>query len=151
MIKAATLMQATWRGYQHKREFQELKSACIIIQCSVRQHIAKKHLKQLGEERCGALMIQKSWRGLQQRKKYQHLRNSVITLQSFIRQQQARKYLEGLRNEKIECEHNAALVLQKTWRMQREKACFNQKIKSILKIQAFWRGFQQRRKYQSLK
>ena len=95
--------------------------------------------------------IQSSWLGLKQRRKYEDLKRASIVIQCLVRRHQAKNYLEQLRQEKRDSQHKAAILIQKTWKMSREKSYFNAKIKSIVKIQASWRGLQQKRKYENLK
>merc|ERR1711879_1025081 len=65
-IKAATLIQAHWRGFQQKTKFMRLKLACIVIQMRVRQYLSRVNNHVNEEMICAALIIQKAWRGQKQ-------------------------------------------------------------------------------------
>merc|ERR1712038_1015235 len=178
-IKSIVKIQASWKGLLQRRKYEDWKRASIVIQCLVRKHQAKNYLEQLRQEKRdsqhkAAILIQKtwkmcrekayfalkikaivkiqaSWRALLQRRKYEEWKRASIVIQCLVRTHQAKNYVEKLRQEKRDSQHRAAILIQSTWKMRREKAYFALKIESIVKIQASWRGMLQRRKYEDWK
>ena len=89
-IKAATLIQAHWRGFQQKTKFMRLKLACIVIQMRVRQYLSRVNNNVNEEMICAALIIQKAWRGQKQRQIYKDMKekmeiDAATTIQKYWR------------------------------------------------------------------
>ncbi|KAL7473673.1 hypothetical protein ACHAXS_014162 [Conticribra weissflogii] len=46
-VRKAIIIQKFWRGIPYRRRYQQMKSSIIVIQCSIRQKLARSHLKEL--------------------------------------------------------------------------------------------------------
>jgi myosin V len=102
--RAATLIQASWRGYSARSKYLAVRRQVILLQALVRGILVRRSYRSVREERA-ALTIQRTWRGSVERRKFLRIRSKVILAQCCVRRRLARNELRGLREEARSISH----------------------------------------------
>eukprot|EP00057_Strongylocentrotus_purpuratus_P032518 XP_787918.3 PREDICTED: abnormal spindle-like microcephaly-associated protein homolog isoform X1 [Strongylocentrotus purpuratus] len=162
---AIITLQAAFRGYLQKKEYQRTRAAVITLQSSTRCYLARKDFTQKrsativlqrrfralvtgrqlhADYRClraAAITMQASFRCHVQRTWYLKQRSAVVTVQAEVRKRLARRQYLQLRS--------AAIVLQTRFRarmlMLQLTQDYKAKRSSVILFQALYRGQVQRK------
>ena len=102
--RAATIIQASWRGFATRSKYLATRNQIIRLQSSARGFLVRRNYRAVREERA-ALTIQKIWRGSLDRRRFLSIRAKVILAQCCIRRHAARKELKALREEARSISH----------------------------------------------
>lgn len=157
--------KAYLQGKYERKKFLRKRTAVIRLQTAFRAMKARQLLKQVR----AACLLQSFWRMRQERLSFLHVKNCVILLQAHVRkwQQQRRykKYRHAARVIQTQYRghlatkravllynriYSAVVVLQTAYRNMRSKkeACM---FRSAVTVQAFYRAYITRKKFQKLK
>ena len=141
--KAATTIQAAWKGYQQKMAYQNTYNKIVVLQSFARMCIQKKRLKKIQAQRqkC-AVLIQAAWKGYACRSSYMMKREKLILIQAWARMLIARQKYKMV----LEQRNSAALIIQRNFKKFKAIQLLTclKKDKAATTIQATWRGYQQR-------
>ena len=107
--RAATKVQAAYRGHKAFADFNKKKHAAVQIQSLFRGMKAKRRANGLKMDK-SALTVQRIWKGAKERKKFLHHRNSVTKVQGLWR---AKKAKQALRQLRVEARQAASLLKDK--------------------------------------
>lgn len=107
--RAATRIQARYRGHRAYTKFNKEKTAAVSIQSGFRGMKARRKAHALKEDK-SALFIQSRWKGSKERRSFLHHRKSVINIQCAWRSKAARRALKQLR---VEARQAGALLKDK--------------------------------------
>lgn len=102
--RAATLIQASWRGYSARSKYNATRMQVIRLQSFARGYLVRRNYRSVREEK-SAIIIQKTWRGSVERRKFLAIRAKVILAQCCVRRRLARSELKGLREEARSISH----------------------------------------------
>jgi myosin V len=102
--RAATLIQANWRGYAARSKYSATRNQVIRLQSFARGFLVRRNYRSVREERA-AVTIQRIWRGSKDRRRYLRVRSQVILAQGCVRRHAARKELKTLREEAKSVSH----------------------------------------------
>ncbi|BFZ20292.1 hypothetical protein BsWGS_23331 [Bradybaena similaris] len=179
--KAAIVIQKNFKRYKAQQQFRAQQKSAILIQSVRRMLQAKRQLlslkqKKQEEDNKAAIVIQKSFKRYKAQQQFRAQQKSAILIQSMWRMLQAKKEFLSLKQKKRErsatliqsyfrrfrCKQefqlyrNAAITIQKTWRMHCAKNVLRKlqlenQIQAAIEIQRIYRGFIQRRSYIQLK
>ena len=140
---AATVIQATWRGYAVRRWLDKQCAACVKIQALVRSVLEQRRFLQVKN---ATVLIQKTYRatllGRKERQRFLHLRKCAVTLQSCYRGQRDRRLVKQIR---------AAVKIQSLVRAWRMHSKFLRLKRVTTKIQACARRHQAQRRFAEVK
>ncbi|XP_067086593.1 abnormal spindle-like microcephaly-associated protein [Osmerus mordax] len=162
---SATSIQAEWRRYITRKNYQSLRSQVIVLQACWRM---KRAVSDYRTMRWAATVIQKHTRaritGRKERENYLALRSAAIKIQRSYRNWTSRKFqiknhaasviqaaFRKWRSAKTARRNAAALKIQSWFRMH---TCHHRYVSvrlSAVLIQTWYRGQQQRRRLQVLK
>ncbi|XP_052129925.1 protein abnormal spindle isoform X2 [Frankliniella occidentalis] len=161
MCNAVILVQKRWRTIQITRqlsyEFLKIRSAAVVLQRHWRAILhGRKERQNYIIMLASTKLIQNVWRShklmMQEKEQYQSLRRATITVQKYTRGFLARKRCQVLREQKLHCTElyeSSARLIQKTWKnWYRKQKNLQEKSAAALKIQAYWRGYQSRKKFE---
>nr|XP_023650446.1 abnormal spindle-like microcephaly-associated protein [Paramormyrops kingsleyae] len=162
---AAIVIQAEWRRYLAVKRFQRLRHHAVVIQARVRMKVAVTAFRRLRwavmtfQQRRKASLLAK-----EHRQRYLSLRNAAITVQKSFRKW---KVLSSIRRnnaavviqtafrkwltQKRTCQAAAALRIQSWYRMLVCCRRYAKVLQNAVIIQAWYRGFKERKIYQILK
>nr|XP_017822011.3 abnormal spindle-like microcephaly-associated protein isoform X2 [Callithrix jacchus] len=150
-IRAARLIQTTWRKYKLKTDLKRHQEAedhsrsraAVTIQKAFCRMITRK----LETRRCAALQIQVFLQMAVYRRRFLQQKRAAVTLQRYFRTWQTRKQFLLYRK--------AAVVLQNHYRAflsaKHQRKVYLQIRSSVIVIQARIKGFIQKRKFQKMK
>ena len=166
---SATDIQAVWRGYVARRDYQEMReyiaaveiqrawrgfqcftdyvftiADVVIAQRTARQWLAKRRVKALREAKA-ATTIQAAFRGYSCHMAYLYSLVNVIIVQSVVR-----KWLHAKEYPRKLEEHKAAVKIQSRWRGHNVRYQAYRKVRecdAATMIQKTWRGFWQYSEY----
>ncbi|XP_021053288.1 abnormal spindle-like microcephaly-associated protein [Mus pahari] len=155
MHSSATLIQSKFRAFIVRRRFIALRKAAIFVQRKFRATLYAKHkLHQFLQLRKAAITIQSSYRRLMVQKKLQEMHRAAALIQATFRmhrtyvafhiwkcasiriQQRYRAYRTIKLQKEIllrEEQHSAAVIIQSTYRMHRQR-CFYQQLRWAAKV-----------------
>ncbi|KAJ3599740.1 hypothetical protein NHX12_033696 [Muraenolepis orangiensis] len=133
-IRRATItLQAAFRGMKTRQTVRQIHQAASAIQRGYRAHCERKHYLAL---KSSALTLQQRFRAnlaaKSQLEHYQKIRGAVILLQAAHRGQQVRN--------QISRQHQAATVIQASFRKHREQVKFQAMRLSTIIIQRYYRS-----------
>ncbi|XP_027493058.1 IQ calmodulin-binding motif-containing protein 1 isoform X1 [Corapipo altera] len=124
--QAASIIQATWRGFQTRRRLKKLPQAVTTLQRSFRakreqelQHLAKQK-----EDEALKLQMQ-----LQRQRAMRLFHERQLALLERVHASQVNKYME-------EMEDKSALTIQRFWRGYRARRIFHQQKQSLKEYKA---------------
>ncbi|KAG7258610.1 hypothetical protein CRUP_012560 [Coryphaenoides rupestris] len=131
--QSAIFLQAAFRGMASRKKTKQMHQAANAIQLAYRAHCDRKMYVAL---KSSALKLQQRYRAnlaaKRQLQQYQQIRRAAILLQAAYRGQQVRK--------EISCQHQAATVIQASFRKHRERAKFQAVRLSTITIQRYYRS-----------
>ncbi|XP_069793951.1 abnormal spindle-like microcephaly-associated protein isoform X2 [Narcine bancroftii] len=143
LSKSARLIQSTFRMHKQRKKFIAVRKAVIVIQTVLRTHLAHNRFLRC---RHAAITLQRHFRAKQQgRKEMQHLlklRQVVIKIQVTFRKRQARKEIR---------KNQAAVTIQRWYRMHRGKQKYQNTKKCCIRIQSWYRCCKAQRAFHSKK
>jgi myosin V len=102
--RAATLIQASWRGYSMRSKYLTTRNQIIRLQSAARGFLVRRTYRSVRQERA-AITIQSTWRGSVERRRFLSIRAKVILAQCCIRRRAARNELKVLREEARSISH----------------------------------------------
>ncbi|KAK0154627.1 Abnormal spindle-like microcephaly-associated [Merluccius polli] len=131
--QSAIILQAAFRGMASRRKTNQMHQAAKAIQLAYRAHCERKVYLAL---KSSALNLQQRFRAnvaaKYQLQQYRQMRRAVISLQAAYRGQQVRK--------EISRQHQAATVIQASFRKHREQVKFQAMRLSTIIIQRYYRS-----------
>ncbi|XP_057325109.1 protein abnormal spindle [Microplitis mediator] len=138
--KSAIIIQKNWKMFKLSQDFQQLRTAAIILQSQWRaRKLSIKFNQEYKLIRKTTVMIQQRYRARKVareiRKCYLETRESAIKLQSLWR---ANKLMKETRHQYLRY-RNAAICLQSKWRMIVTRRQYLIKKNAVIKIQLAWR------------
>ncbi|XP_036058918.1 abnormal spindle-like microcephaly-associated protein [Onychomys torridus] len=148
-IRAARLIQTTWRKYKLKRDLkhhQERDKAARIIQSVVRNFLTRQRLQKKAN---AALIIQKCWRRVSAQRKLLMLKNeklaktqsrSALLIQAYWRRYSTRKQFLKLKYY--------STILQSRIRMKIAVTSYKRYLWAIVTVQRRWRACLRRKQDQ---
>merc|ERR1719509_731902 len=162
---AAISIQRHTRGWLARGRYRQLTYSVVIIQRWTRGIFKMRRLVQnYHQQKMAVTKISSFWKGYSARKQYLLMKRSTVKIKAWYRARvMRRKYLAMLtaarviqsvwraNQIRVLCRQdfldkkNAALVIQKFWRMKRDQKVFEQKRKAVVVIQKYTRGFISRR------
>ncbi|XP_048784653.1 unconventional myosin-Ia isoform X8 [Lagopus muta] len=109
VAELATLIQATFRGWRCRKQYQQMRKSQILISAWFRGHAQRNRYKQMKRS---VLLLQAYARGWKTRRMYRRYfrSNARMRLSNFIYRRMVQKYLIGLRNNLP-----PMAVLDRTW------------------------------------
>ncbi|XP_042747568.1 unconventional myosin-Ia isoform X2 [Lagopus leucura] len=109
VAELATLIQATFRGWRCRKQYQQMRKSQILISAWFRGHAQRNRYKQMKRS---VLLLQAYARGWKTRRTYRRYfrSNARMRLSNFIYRRMVQKYLIGLRNNLP-----PMAVLDRTW------------------------------------
>ncbi|NXS35336.1 ASPM protein, partial [Pomatostomus ruficeps] len=141
-LRAARLIQAWFRGYKARKEYEAVLRAALVVQ----SHWRTKQLRSrfLKMKAC-ALTIQRAWRATRAaravRQRFLAARSAAVKVQLAYRQHRARRLLRQV---------SAAVIIQKHLRAWQEGRLqfmkYNKTRGAVIRLQAFIRGYLVRKK-----
>ncbi|XP_077986991.1 abnormal spindle-like microcephaly-associated protein homolog [Glandiceps talaboti] len=150
--RAALCLQARWKGYNKRVQYQKLRTATINMQALVRGRQARTRCEKMRLEKIAieqerqqkmqaCVTIQKFYRGYQARSSFLATRNAVIKMQAVAKCAMALRKYNKLKwaTRTIQSHFRAQKVYQ------RENRQYNKVKGACLTIQAFWKGYQARK------
>ncbi|XP_066548486.1 abnormal spindle-like microcephaly-associated protein [Amia ocellicauda] len=148
MRSAAITLQAGYRGMIVRREMQRKIRAATVIQASFRKYRTRVPFKAL---RLAAIIIQRRYRcyfvGKREREQFVKLRRSVTLIQATFRGQKLRADIARM--------HSAATVIQAQFRMHRQRIAFRKLLWAAAVVQKRYRACRVRdvdvQQYRSMK
>ncbi|XP_068734820.1 abnormal spindle-like microcephaly-associated protein homolog [Montipora capricornis] len=131
-------IQAYYRGYRARRWYRILK-ATVVLQSAVRGWQVREDVKR---QQLAATVVQSLYRGHVLRRRYLSLRRACLVLQCRYRSVQ---FARKARSNYL-CQRHAAVRLQSFFRghLTRKQV---QRLRSVRKIQAVFRGYASRKSY----
>ncbi|XP_068581167.1 abnormal spindle-like microcephaly-associated protein [Cebidichthys violaceus] len=131
--KAASVLQAAYRGMKLRQKIKQRHQAAVIIQRAYRAHCEHQQYLTL---KSSVLTVQRRYRATAaatvQMQKYQTIRSAAVVLQAAFRGQQVR--------EQVARWHQAATVIQAAFRKHREEVKFQAMRLSAIIIQRYYRA-----------
>ncbi|XP_070688412.1 abnormal spindle-like microcephaly-associated protein [Pempheris klunzingeri] len=163
--RAATVLQAAYRGQQARKEVARWHQAATVIQSAFRRHREEVKFQAM---RLSAIIIQRYYRSCilqrQQRKKFLKMKHSAIVLQAAFRGRRERISIVRMHRAATVIQANfkrskqqsafrrqrwAACVLQQRFRAQRQRDTevkrYQEFRKAVINLQAAFRGMESRR------
>ena len=123
--KAATKIQAAWRGFQSYTDYIFAIVDVLVVQRTMRKWLARRKLKALKEEKQknaetmvehkAATVLQSQWRRIQAQKALVYSMVHIIIVQSVARRWLVRSNMRGIQSE-IGRRREAATKIQAAWR-----------------------------------
>ncbi|CAG5095654.1 Similar to asp: Protein abnormal spindle (Drosophila melanogaster) [Cotesia congregata] len=140
--KAAVIIQKNLRMFKLSQDYQQLRTAAIVLQCQWRARKLSLEASQKYQlMKKAAIVIQQRYRacklGSKVRNEYLEMRNSAIKVQTLWR---ANKLMKQARREFL-CYRQAAVCLQSTWKMIVVRREYLRKKQAVNKIKIAWRQF----------
>ena len=137
---SAVILQAKWKAWLLRKQFNSLRSSIILVQSIARMHHFKTKFLQ---QKSSAISFQNKWRSHSCLKRYHSLRSSAIFVQSIARMHQCQKeYFE---------QKESAITFQTNWRSYSCKNQYELIRSSTIMIQSIARMYQSRTKYHKCK
>lgn len=102
--RAATRIQARWRGYSTRSKYLATRNQIIRVQSVARGFLVRRNYRSIRQERA-AINIQRTWRGSLDRRRFLSTRAKVVLAQCCIRRHLARNELKQLREEARSISH----------------------------------------------
>ncbi|XP_060088344.1 abnormal spindle-like microcephaly-associated protein [Heteronotia binoei] len=143
---SSIVIQKYWRGYCARRKYLQLQYNTVLIQARIRMWLSLAAYKKV---LWAAVTIQRHWRALlRARKDYQNYRNlkvSAYVIQSAFRRWKGRKMKQKMNAEllleetELAKKTRAAVVIQSSYRMIRDRSSYLHVRQSVIKIQAWFR------------
>ena len=169
--ESAIKIQTQFRGRRNRVNFDRQRNAALVVQCSVRQMLARRRVESLRQltqeasERQAQTKLAAATRGMLQRKTYQRQRNATIVLQRHVRGLLTRNWfakrvgeeravrkiqalVRGGLSRTRERRTKAAINIQAQVRRLLEQRRFHRVYLSTIRIQAVGRAFLSRRTLQ---
>ncbi|KAJ7332386.1 hypothetical protein JRQ81_014566 [Phrynocephalus forsythii] len=154
-IRAAQLIQFTWRAHRRKRKLAQTKSAAVVIQKYWRRCLAKMELQRLKKAKQeealkgwheAAAVLQAWYRMKKERKHFLKMSEAALVIQRRYRayREQNAQRLRFLQMKK------AAVCLQASYRGYKLRKMIRRQHVAAVKIQAAFRAYAARTKYQTL-
>ena len=147
--KAATVIQAAWKGYLQRMAYKNIYKKIIVLQSFARMCFQKKIFREMltKRENC-AITIQATWRGYAYRVSYLKQRKCLVLIQSWARMLIAKRKYQAL----LEQRNHSALIIQRNFKKFKAVQLRNylKNEKAATTIQAAWRGYSQRLAYKSV-
>ncbi|XP_040215825.1 abnormal spindle-like microcephaly-associated protein [Rana temporaria] len=135
---AAVVLQASYRGMKSRRNISKMHNAATIIQAFYRMHRQRKsYLIILQATKTLQLHFRATLLKNEAVKRYNDLRDVVLSIQQAFRAKKSRDI-------------KAAVVIQTTWKMYRERRAFIKAKSAVVRLQAAFRGFRTRKRHQLL-
>lgn len=150
-IRAARLIQTTWRKYKLKRDLkhhQERDKAARVIQSVVLNFLSRRRLQ---KNVSAALVIQKCWRRVSAQRKLRMLKNeklaklqnkSAVLIQAYWRRYSTRKRFLRLKHYSV--------ILQSRIRMKIALTSYKRYLWATVTIQRHWRAYLSRKRDQQI-
>ncbi|KAG0688901.1 Myosin type-2 heavy chain 1 [Pichia californica] len=142
--KSAIIIQKHLRGYQDRKEYQEIRTSAINLQSIIRGFLVRGRI-QKEKEREGATLLQSLCRGYITRTRFDNAIKSLIELQSVIRGKNIRENIHrNIRN-------NAAVTIQSLGRGYLARKECNKFRRAAIIIQCCTRKQLAKKRYAKLK
>lgn len=138
--KAATLIQAYFRGNNERNRLSTVNSQVLVIQTVFRRHHQQAHFRAMLNHIC---LIQRQVRGALARCRVETYMGSILIVQAVARGFLDRRKIRGLREEK------ASIRIQGFFRGLVARASFRRELGSVA-LQKTWRRYTARRRYTGL-
>ncbi|XP_077308892.1 abnormal spindle-like microcephaly-associated protein [Lithobates pipiens] len=135
---AAVVLQASYRGMKSRRNISKMHNAATIIQAFYRMHRQRKsYLIILQATKTLQLHFRAALLKKETVKQYNNLMDVVLSIQQSFRAKKSR-------------EIRAAVVIQTTWKMYRERRAFLKAKSAVVSLQAAFRGYKTRKRHKLL-
>jgi hypothetical protein len=141
--RAATKIQAAWRGHTARRQYAAKRAAIITIQAGVRGMIGRRRAAEVRRNRA-ATRIQAAWRRACARASYLQLQQAALVLQCAARGAAARAVYQRMLEQQRQA---AATAIQAAWRGRRVRQCCAAELAGALALQSAWRGLLVRQQF----
>ncbi|RUS79093.1 hypothetical protein EGW08_013146 [Elysia chlorotica] len=147
---AATLIQASLRGFLCRKNFLKLKNRCVLIQSQWRRCLAVRQVSSLRAQRNekAAVVISKHLKGYLARRKFCVLKEASIVIQKCWRMHKAQRELARLKASHME---NCALLIQKVMKGFHQRKKFKQLKLAAVTLQSGWRAKKARQELAALR
>uniref|UniRef100_A0A669QEG7 IQ motif containing F6 n=1 Tax=Phasianus colchicus TaxID=9054 RepID=A0A669QEG7_PHACC len=86
-VQSATIIQAAWRGYQVRRELDDMNKASAKIQAAWRGYQVRRQLDEISK---ASVKIQAAWRGYQVRRELDEMNKAAVKIQAAYRSHRTR-------------------------------------------------------------
>ncbi|KAK4193089.1 putative myosin-2 [Podospora australis] len=136
----AILIQKNLKAKYYRKKYLAARNAIITFQATFRGYQARKQAQELRTVKA-AVTIQKFWRGYKQRTEFLTIRNDVVRAQAAIKGYLRRKEIMETRVG------NAALIIQRNWRSRQQLRSWRDYRRKIVIVQSLWRGKTARKEY----
>jgi len=140
--KAATTIQAGWRGFKAYTDFIFAIADVLVVQRTVRKWLAIKTSQGMREKR-SATLIQSQWRRYTDQMSALYKLIHIIIAQSIIRRHIACERVKQIRI-KMSCEEVASVKIQAAWRKFWQYSHYLILQYEIVRVQALFRGHRSR-------
>ncbi|WIA32683.1 hypothetical protein OEZ86_003484 [Tetradesmus obliquus] len=134
--RAATKIQAAWRGHAARRQYAAKRAAILVLQAGVRGMIGRRRAAEVRRNRA-ATRIQAAWRRARARGAYLQLQQAALVLQCAARGAAARAAYRRMLEQQRQA---AATAIQSAWRGQAVRRRCAAELAGALALQAAWRG-----------
>jgi hypothetical protein len=134
--RAATKIQAAWRGHAARRQYAVKRAAITTIQAGVRGMIGRRRAVEVRRDKA-ATRIQAAWRRACARASYLQLQQAALVLQCAARGAAARVLYRHMCEQQRQA---AATAIQAAWRGRRVRQRCAAELAGALALQSAWRG-----------